>query len=155
MSRGKLTMFATALAASAALVAGCAQSTTTGWKANNSTFAQSDKTMYLFFPQVAVYYQPDAKTWYWYEDAGWFKSHVVPTVISQNDFRPAIVELASPTPFEEEAVVFAGFKRQHARFDTPDTALTTQPRAFTTSAREGTTQQQGRFATGQSNRPNN
>jgi hypothetical protein len=150
-------MFATALAASAALVAGCSQSTTTGWKADNSTYAQSDKTMYLFFPQVAVYYQPDVKTWYWYEDDCWFKSHVVPTVISQHNFRPAVVELKSPTSFETEAVVFAGFNRQHARYNTrtANATIATQRQNFTTSAREGTTQQQGAFATGQSNRPNN
>ncbi|MDY7108304.1 MAG: hypothetical protein SYC29_06670 [Planctomycetota bacterium] len=154
MTRGKLTMLATALAASAALVAGCSQSTTTSWKNDDSSFAQTDKTMYLFFSEVAVWYQPDQKTWYWYEDGDWFKSRVVPQVVARNNFRPKIVELQSPTTFEQQAVVFAGFNRYQV--DGPkQTAVTTQRRTFTTAASERDAQQQGGFATGQSDRPNN
>jgi hypothetical protein len=154
MSRGMLTMLATALAASAALVAGCSQSKTSGWNNGNSTFAQSGKTMFLFFPQAAVYYQPDQKTWYWYTDDCWFKTNTVPSVITQNNFRPTIVELDAPTPFEQQAVAFGGY--QPDTTDGPQqTAVTTQHQTFTTATGQNNTQQQGAFATGQSDRPNN
>ena len=157
MSRGKLTMLATALAASAALVGGCAQSQTAGWKANNSTFAQSDQTMFLFFPQAAVYYQPDAKTWYWLEDECWFKGSTVPMVVSQNNYRPIIVNLDAPTPFEQEAVVFTTFNRNNARFNRENTSLTARQRGTSPSTCAtfdgNTTQTKSKFATGESNRP--
>jgi hypothetical protein len=154
MTRGKLTKLAMVLAASAAFAAGCAQSTTTGWNNNNSNLAQSDKTMYLFFPQAAVWYQPDAKVWYWFQDECWFKSHVVPTVITQNNFRPRIVEMDSPTTFEQQAVALGGYSPETVE-GPQQTAAVTQERTFSTAASQNAQQQQGAFATGQSDRPNN